>query len=264
MTKIVVCIKQVPDTHEVKIDPKTNTLIRSGVPSIINPDDLSALELALQLKDAHGAEVIVLSMGPAQAEYALRQALSLGADHAILLSSREFAGADTWATSLTLATALKKIGGYSLILCGRQAIDGDTAQVGPGIAEHLDIPQATYVKGISSFTADSVLVERQLENSQEHLQVQLPAVLTVLKEAAEARLGTMRGIWDAFNDGVLEIWDEKTLDLTQTPIGLNGSPTKVIETFSPPPKSGRMMIEGANAAEKVDNLLAVLQSKHIV
>jgi len=263
MVKIIVCLKQVPDTNEIKIDPKTNTLIRTGVPSIINPDDMAALELALQLKDAIGAQVIALTMGPQQADYALREALAMGADEAILLNSRAFAGADTWATGLTLAEAIKHIGDYQLILCGRQAIDGDTAQVGPGIAEQLDLPQATYVKSIK-YNGDSVEVERELENGVETLAVELPAVLTVLKEAAEARLPHVLGIFRAFDEQTITKWDENELGLVKENIGLQGSPTQVIKTFTPPPKSGLVMIEGASAAEKVGNLLGIMEEKHII
>ena len=144
--QIIVCLKQVPNTNEVKFDPKTGSLIREGVASIINPDDKNALEEALSLREQNGGKVTVISMGPAQAEFALREALAMGADEAILLSDRAFAGADTWATSFTLAQGIKKLGNFDLILCGRQAIDGDTAQVGPGIAEHLDLPQVTYLR----------------------------------------------------------------------------------------------------------------------
>ena len=180
---IVVCIKQVPDTNEVKIDPKTGTLIREGVPSIINPDDKNALEEALVLKDKHGANVTVISMGPPQAEKALREALAMGADEAILITDRAFAGADTLATSNALAGALRKLK-YDIIFAGRQAIDGDTAQVGPGIAVHLDIPQITYVEKVE-IDGSSLKVRRAWEDGYETIQVNTPVLLTAIKELNE-------------------------------------------------------------------------------
>ena len=180
--KIIVLMKQVPNTNEVKIDPKTGTLIREGVPSIINPDDKNALEEALKIKEEKGGSVTVLTMGPPQADFALREALAMGADEAILLTDRVFAGADTWATSLALAKAIQKIGEYDLIFAGRQAIDGDTAQVGPEIAEHLGLPQVTYVRKVVSLEGNKVVVERALEDGYEVIECQLPAVLTAIKE----------------------------------------------------------------------------------
>ncbi len=191
--KIVVCLKQVPDTTAVKIDPKTGTLIRDGVPSIINPEDKHALEVALQLKDNNGAEVTVLSMGPPQAKSALREALCMGADKAILITDRAFAGADTLATSKALAGALKKLE-YDIIFAGRQAIDGDTAQVGPEIAEHLNIPQVTYVQGVK-VEEDGLLVNRALEDGYELIKVKAPVLLTAIKELNEPRYMNVKKIY---------------------------------------------------------------------
>ena len=170
--KIVVCMKQVPDTANVRIDRETNTLIREGVDSVINPFDTYAIEEAVLLKEAHGGEVAVISMGPPKVEEALRECISLGADDAILITDRAFAGSDTWATSYTLATAIKKIGDFDLILCGKQAIDGDTAQVGPGIAAHLDIPQITFVRKIRSVDQGQkkIVVERMTEDGYEVIE----------------------------------------------------------------------------------------------
>lgn len=262
--KIVVCIKQVPDTNEVKLDPKTNTLIREGVPSIINPDDKAAIEEALNLKDRVGAEVVVLTMGPPQADYALREALAMGVDRAILLSSRVFAGADTWATSLTLAKAVESLQDYDLILCGRQAIDGDTAQVGPELAEHLDIPQITYVKNIDKVEKTKLVAERAMEHGYEVIECSLPAVLTFLKEANTPRLPSMHKVVDAFDHMEIECWDESRIDIHSDLLGLCGSPTQVCKTFSPDAKVPGIMVDGSNEKEKARTLVGALVDKNLV
>ena len=192
---IVVCLKQVPDTNEVRIDPKTGTLIREGVPSIINPDDKNALEEALVLKEQYNAKVTVLSMGPPQAEKALREALAMGADEAILLTDRAFAGADTLATSRALAATLKKIP-YDIVFAGRQAIDGDTAQVGPEIAEHLNLPQITYVEKVN-VEGNELKVRRALEDGYEILRVKMPVLLTAIKELNQPRYMDVKYIFAA-------------------------------------------------------------------
>ena len=197
---IVVCLKQVPDTTEVKIDPKTGTLIREGVPSIINPDDKNALEEALVIKENEGAKVTVISMGPPQAESALREALAMGADEAILITDRAFAGADTLATSNALAGALRKLD-YDIVLAGRQAIDGDTAQVGPEIAEHLGIPQVTYVEKVN-VELDSLKVQRAWEDGYEVLEVKTPVLLTAIKELNHPRYMHMSNIFETFKKEV--------------------------------------------------------------
>lgn len=261
--KIIVCMKQVPNTNEVKIDPKTGTLIREGVPSIINPDDKNALEEAIKLKEQKGGTVTVLTMGPPQADFALREALAMGADEAILLSDRVFAGADTWATSLALAKAVQKIGSYDLIFCGRQAIDGDTAQVGPELAEHLNLPQVTYVKKVISLEAGKVIVERAMEDGHEVIECQLPAVLTAVKELNVPRYPSIGGIVDAFGEKKPAVWNGEYIGAVVEEMGLKGSPTQVKRTFSPPVKGAGKMLNGA-PKEAVSSLIQELREKHIL
>jgi len=227
--KIIVCIKQVPNTTEIKIDPVTNTLKRDGVPSIINPDDKTAIEVALQLKDKYGANVCVLTMGPPQAELALREALAMGADEAHLLTDRAFAGSDTLATSTIIAGAIKKLGA-DVILCGRQAIDGDTAQVGPQIAEHLDVPQITYAQAVDyKQETNSLIVKRQFEDRYQTLEVPCPCLLTVLSTLTTPRY---MNVWDIVAQEEKQIGKITFADIEvkQEDIGLNGSPTKVKST----------------------------------
>ncbi len=220
--KIVVCIKQVPDTTDVKINPETNTLIREGVASIINPFDMYAIEEAVRLKERFGGEAIVVTMGPPQAADALREALSLGIDRAIHLSDRAFAGSDTWATSLILAKAIEKIGGCDLVICGKQASDGDTAQVGPGIAAHINLPQATYVRRIDTVHLDTdpkmMVVERLLEEGYEIIELKLPALITVVKEINEPRLPSLRGKMSA-RKAEIPVWGNKDLAIDENQIG---------------------------------------------
>jgi len=241
--EIIVCIKQVPDTTEVRLDSETNTLIREGVPSIINPFDMYALEEGLRLKEAHGGNVTVLSMGPPQVESALREAISLGIDTAVLLSDRAFAGADTWATSATLAAGVRKLGNYDLILCGKQAIDGDTAQVGPGVAERLNIPQATFIKKIVKVEDNRITVQRMVEEGYEILELPLPALLTVVKDINEPSLPSLKGKMRA-KKAEIAILTNSDLDLGDEKIGLDGSPTQVVKVFTPPRKSGGECWEG--------------------
>lgn len=197
--KIVVCIKQVPDTVEVKIDPKTGTLIRDGVPSIINPDDKTGIEAALQLKEKMaGSTVTVVSMGPPQADVALREALAMGCDEAILVSGREFGGSDTYATSGILAAALKTLD-YDVIITGRQAIDGDTAQVGPQIGEKLSLPQVSYVEDIQEVAADHLVVRRQFEDGYHIIKIKTPCLLTAIAELAQPRYMSVRGVVEALS-----------------------------------------------------------------
>ena len=252
--KIVVCIKQVPDTNEVKIDPVKGTLIREGVPSIINPDDMNALEEALRLKDEMGAYVTVLTMGPPQAEVVLREALAMGADEAILMTDRAFAGADTWATSLTLAKAIEKIG-FDIIMAGRQAIDGDTAQVGPGIAEHLGLPQVTYVEKLEIKDGE-LKVRRALEDGYEVLRLKMPCVLTTIKELNEPRYMNMGDIFTCFGKGIKKMTADE-LDIDKAKLGLSGSPTKVMKSFTKAPKGQGEKVDmpPIEAAEFVINKL---------
>ncbi|HOE91838.1 MAG TPA: electron transfer flavoprotein subunit beta/FixA family protein [Candidatus Cloacimonadota bacterium] len=229
---IIVCIKQVPDTTEIKIDPITNTLVREGVESIINPFDLYAIEEAVRLKEQYGGTVTAVTMGPPQAEAALREAVSLGVDKIILLSDRKFAGADTWATSLTLAGAVKKISEYDLVLFGQQAIDGDTAQVGPGVAAHLDLPQVCFVRKIESIQENTAVLQRLMEDGYDRMQTKTPAVLTVVKEINVPRLPSLRGKKNAKNAELI-VWNAADLELDEKTIGLNGSPTQLVKIFTP-------------------------------
>lgn len=260
--KIIVCIKQVPDTTEVKLDPKTGRLIRDGVPSIINPDDKNALEEALRIKDSNpDTKVVVVSMGPPQADVAMREALAMGADEAYLISGREFGGSDTWATSYIIATAIKKIPDYDIIFCGRQAIDGDTAQVGPQIAEQLNIPQITYVQKLD-IVGDKVVCERQLEDGYTVVEAKMPVLLTAIKELNEPRYMTPAGIFDAYKKEVV-IWGFNDVPVEPEKIGLKGSPTNVNRTFSPEAKGQGVMLEGADKAT-VKNLVDCLDAKHLL
>lgn len=230
--RFIVCIKQVPDTTDIKIDPVTNTLVREGVESILNPFDTYAIEEAVRLKEEHGGTVIAISMGPPQVEAALRETVSLGVDEIYLLSDRKFAGADTWATSYTLAAAIKHLGEYNLILTGQQAIDGDTAQVGPGIAAHLDIPQTCFVRKIESFSEDKVRLQRLMEEGVDTLEMELPGLITVVREINNPRLPSLRGKRQARN-AELNVLTADDLGLDENLTGLNGSPTQVVNIFTP-------------------------------
>ena len=240
---LIVCIKQVPDTTDVKIDPETNTLMREGVESIINPFDMYAIEEALRLKTRLGGRVTALSMGPPQAESALREAISMGVDQGILVCDRAFAGSDTWATSYTLALAVKKIGDFSLIVCGKQASDGDTAQVGPGIATHLDLPQVTYVRKIEEIDSKHIVAERLMESGYEVIEAPLPCLLTVVKEINEPRLPSLRGKMAARKAEIVQ-WTASDIQADRHQIGLEGSPTKVVKIFTPPPRKGGEILTG--------------------
>jgi electron transfer flavoprotein beta subunit len=240
---IVVCIKQVPETTEVRINPETNTLMREGVKSIINPFDMYAIEEAVRLKERFGGKVSVVTMGPPQADSALREAISMGADEGFLVCDRAFAGSDTWATSYTLAGAIKKLGAFDLIICGKQASDGDTAQVGPGISTHLNIPQVTYVKKIEEATDKMMKVERMLEEGFEIIETPLPALLTVVKEINEPRIPSLRGLMKA-KSAKVTILTQKELELDAQQIGLCGSPTQVVKIFTPAPRVGGQKLTG--------------------
>jgi electron transfer flavoprotein beta subunit len=253
---IVVCIKQVPDTAEVKIDPKTNTLIRDGVPSIINPYDMHALEAALQIKEKIGATVTVLTMGPPQAENALREAISIGADEAVLLSDRAFAGSDTWATAYTLSGAIKKIG-FDVIICGKQAIDGDTAQVGPGIAEFLNIPHVSFVSKVKDITEKILTVDRMMDDRYEIVEADLPALFTVVKEINVPRLPSLKGKMRAKKIEIKKLTNAE-IGLDVESLGLSGSPTQVKNIFAPDTVKDRKMLEGT-IDEQVAQLMDVLR-----
>lgn len=240
---IIVCIKQVPETTEVRINPETNTLIREGVKSIINPFDMYAIEEGIRLKEKFGGKVSVVTMGPPQAECALREAISLGADEGFLVCDRAFAGSDTWATSYTLAGAIKKIGAFDLVICGKQASDGDTAQVGPGISTHLDIPQVTYVKKVEEAKENLLRVERMMEEGYEVIEVPLPALLTVVKEINEPRLPSLKGMMKA-KSAKITVLSQKELNLDAQNIGLCGSPTQVVKIFTPAQRKGGQILTG--------------------
>jgi len=257
---IVVCMKQVPDTTEVKIDPATGTLIREGIPSIINPDDKSGLEAALVLKDKVGAKVTVLSMGPPQADLALREALAMGADEAVLLSDRAFGGADTWATSTTIAAALRKLG-FDLIVCGRQAIDGDTAQVGPQIAEHLGIPHVSYVSELE-LAGDAVVVKRVFEDGYQRIKARLPCLLTALKDMNAPRYMSVAGVFDAYKKDI-QVWGLADIVVDETNIGLKGSPTRVKKSFTKGVKSAGKVYE-VDAKEGARIIVEALKEKYVI
>lgn len=232
--KIAVCIKQVPDTTDVKIDPKTNTLIREGVQGITNPFDEFAVEEALLTKEKYGGEVHVISMGPPQAVDILKNALAVGADKVYLVSDRAFAGADTLATAYTLSKTIDMIGGVDLVICGKQAIDGDTAQVGPGVATRLGIPQLTYVSKVKEIdlAGKKIVVERMLENGREIVQSTLPVLITVVKDINEPRLPSLLGIKKAAKTQIPTL-TAKDIAVDENRIGLKGSPTWVTKIFSP-------------------------------
>lgn len=250
--RIVVLVKQVPDTTEVRIDPKTGTLIRQGVDSIMNPDDRLALETALLIKDAHQAEVIALSMGPPQAIDVISEAYAMGADLGVLLSDINFAGADTWATSFTLGKAVDKLAAdepVDLLICGRQAIDGDTAQIGPQIAEHLGWPQVTYVCQ-ASLEGESLRAQRRLPDGVEEVLCPLPAVLTVLDTPDDPRWPQVDRLLAACEPKApIKVWDAADINTLADQIGLRGSLTQVVETFSPKTKRETQWLEGSPAQQ---------------
>jgi electron transfer flavoprotein beta subunit len=239
----VVCIKQVPNTADVRINPETNTLMREGVESIINPFDMYAIEEALRLKTKLGGKVTAICMGPPQADSALREAIAMGVDEGVLLSDRAFAGSDTWATSYAMARGLLKIGDFDLILCGKQASDGDTAQVGPGLATHLNLPQITYVRKIEQIDETQIVAERLLESGYEVVQSPLPCLLTVVKELNEPRLPSLKGKMAAKKATIIK-WTAADIGAEPSKLGLEGSPTKVVRIFTPAPRSGGQMLAG--------------------
>jgi electron transfer flavoprotein beta subunit len=259
--KIVVCVKQVPDTAEVRINPETGTLIREGVPSIINPFDMHAIEAGLQIREKAGGTVTVLTMGPPQADAALREAISMGADAAVLLSDRAFAGSDTWATSYTLSKAIEKLGA-DIIICGKQAIDGDTAQVGPETAEFLKIPHISFIRKIEEVTQDSIRVQRLMDDGYDIVESGLPVLLTVVKELNEPRLPSLKGKMAAKKADIKK-WGPADIMAEENNIGLKGSPTQVKNIFTPEPRTGKRMLEGT-PEEIVDVLLRELRQMKCV
>ena len=259
---IIVCVKQVPDTLEVSVDKETNTLIREGIDSVINPFDLYAVEEALRLKEQYGAVVTVLSMGPPQVIDTLRQALSLGADNAVLLSDIGFAGADTLATSYALAKAVKKIGHFDLIICGRQAVDGDTAHVGPSLAEKLGIPHISCVIKIDEVTDEYMVTGRMTEDGIEKVKLSLPGLITVCKGINEPRPPSLRGKITAVK-GDITVWSAQDIGADAGKIGLKGSPTKVVKMTTPRHKRRGQFLEGS-VAEQVTDLVSKLRQRQVL
>jgi len=259
---IVVCIKQVPDTTQVKIDPETNTLVRAGVESICNPYDLVAAEAAVRLKEKYGGKVTVVTMGPPQADSALRDCLALGVDDAVLLSDRAFAGADTLATSYTIAQAILKLSDpdpVNLVLCGKQAIDGDTAQVGPGVATRLDFNQLTYVSQILdvSTSGKTIKVQREVEGASEVIEATLPALLTVELELCKPRYASLPNLIRAIQHAV-KVWGAADTGSKPEYLGLKGSPTSVTKIFTPPIRTGGPKFDAAGDKDKAINDFAAV------
>jgi electron transfer flavoprotein beta subunit len=240
---IIICIKQVPDTTAVRIDPETRTLIREGVPSIVNPFDMYAIEEGLRLREKHGGNVTAITMGPAQAEAALREAISLGVDDAVHLCDAAFKGSDTLATSYALAAGIKKVGAYDIIICGKQASDGDTAQVGPGIAVHLDVPQVIFVRKIVEMRDGHMIAERITEEGFDLVEAPLPAVVTVVKEINEPRLPSLKGKMKA-KKAEIRVWGVQDLGVEAGRVGIEGSPTWVERVFSPPQREAGQIWHG--------------------
>ncbi len=259
---VVVCLKQVPGTTEVKIDPQTNTLIRQGIKNIINPFDAYALEAGVRLKEQHGGKVTVITMGPPQAEEALREAISLGTDEAILLSDSAFAGADTWATAYTLSRAITRLGQYDIIICGRQTIDGDTGQVGPELAEMLDVPFVAYVSQIEEIADGYMRVRRMVEEGHEVIETTLPAVITVVKEINVPRLPSLRGITRS-KSASIPVWDAQELGADKDMVGLPGSCTRVIKVFFPRRICQSEMLEG-DLESQVERLVGKLKDASLI
>jgi electron transfer flavoprotein beta subunit len=266
---VIVCVKQVPDTTQVRIDPNTGTLVREGIPTIVNPYDLHAIEEAIRLKEAHGGLVTVISMGPPQAKEAIREAISLGADEGILISDRAFAGSDTLATSYILSEVIKRVAEespYDLIICGKQSIDGDTAQVGPGIARRLGLAQLTYTSKIRmiDFGKRLIVVNRQVDGGLQVVEAKLPALLTVDKSINKVRYAPLPNLIKAARYSP-KVWNQEILELDKTKIGLKGSPTSVKKIFPPPPPKGGEVISEDDLPEKAaDLIIEKLMDKEIV
>jgi len=259
---IVVCLKQVPGTTQVKIDPQTNTLVREGIKNIVNPFDTYALEEGIRLREKYGGKVTAVSMGPPQAEEALREAISTGADEAILLSDAAFAGSDTLATSYTLARAINKIRDYDLVICGRQTVDGDTAQVGPELAEILAVSFVAYVSKVKEIGDGQMHVQRMVEDGHEVIEMPLPAVITVVKEINVPRLPSLRGLARA-KSAVIPVWGAGELDVNQDMVGLSGSATRVVKIFFPE-RVGRGEILGGSLENQVESLIKKLKDTKLV
>jgi electron transfer flavoprotein beta subunit len=259
---IIVLVKQVPDTSEVKINRETNTLIRDGVPSIINPYDRYAIEEALRLREKHGGKVTAVTMGPPQAVEALKEAVSLGIDDVVLLSDRAFAGADTWATSYALSQGIRKIGSFDLVIAGKQAIDGDTAQVGPETADMLGIPFVAYIRKIEQIEAGKMVAERLMDEGYDVVETTLPALITVVKEINEPRVPSLKGKMKAKSLKVTA-WSAADIGSDENKIGLRGSPTQVVRIFPPSPRGQREVLSGT-VEEQVANLAKKLKEQSLI
>lgn len=259
---IVVCVKQVPGTNEVKMNSETNTIIREGVESILNPFDAYAVEEGVRLKEKTEGKVTVMSMGIPTVAEMLKETISLGVDDAVLLSDKAFAGADTLATAYALSMGIKKLGQYDLIICGKQAIDGDTAQVGPSLAEKLDVPHTTYVRRIEEIREGYIRCQRMTEDGYEVVEMDLPAVITVVKEINEPRLPSLKGLMRA-KKAVVNVWTADDIGANKEQCGLKGSPTQVIKTFVPVHNVNSEMIDGepAEQAKKLVDKLVSMQFK---
>jgi len=258
---IVVCIKQVPETTEVKIDPQTKTLVREGIPGIVNPFDMYAIEEGLRLKERYGGKVKVLTMGPPQAEDALREALAMGADEAVLLSDKALAGSDTLATSYALSMAVRKLG-YDLVICGKQAVDGDTAQVGPEMAEHLGVPFVAWVRKVEEVSDGKIKVQRLMDDGYEVLEMPLPALITVVKEINEPRLPSLRGKMRA-RKAQIPVWTVEDIGADPSRVGLEGSPTQVVRVFTPERRAGGEVLQG-EPEEVADKLVEKLEAMGVI
>ncbi|MEJ5307273.1 MAG: electron transfer flavoprotein subunit beta/FixA family protein [candidate division WOR-3 bacterium] len=262
---IVVCVKQVPDTSQMKFDPETKTIKREGVENIVNPFDLYAVEEALRIKEKYfpDSTITAISMGPKQAENALREVISMGVDKAILISDKSFAASDTLATSYVLSEAIKKIGNVDMIMFGKMAIDGDTAQVGPEVASLLDIPQITFVRKIVDIKDGYIIAERSMEDGFETLKVKLPVALTCIKELNEPRLPSLRGKMRAKKEEI-PVWDANFLGIDLSRCGLKGSPTWVIKAFTPTIEKENIIFSDENQEKNVENLINELKKKSII
>ena len=259
---IIVLVKQVPDASEVKINRETNTLIRDGVPSIINPYDRYAIEEALRLREKHGGKVTAVTMGPPQAAEALKETVSLGVDDVVLLSDRAFAGADTWATSYALSQGIRKVGEYDLVIAGKQAIDGDTAQVGPETADMLGIPFVAYIRKIEQVEGRKMIAERLMDEGYDVVETSLPALITVVKEINEPRVPSLKGKMKAKNLKVTA-WTAKDIGADEEKIGLKGSPTQVVRIFPPAPRGQREILSGS-IADQVATVAKKLKEQSLI
>ncbi len=263
--KIVVCVKQVPGTTEIKIDPDTNTLIREGVENIINPFDCYAVEEAVRIKErfeGENVEAVAITMGPPQSVEILKEAISVGVDNAVLLSDRAFAGADTWATAATLARAINKIEDCRLIILGKQTLDGDTGQVGPELAQKMNIPFIGYVSSILEIDKNKMKVKRLMEDRYETFEVNLPAAISVVKDINVPRVPSLRGKMKAKN-AEIPVWDAQKLEADENEVGLSGSYTQVVKIFTPQIKHETIKIEGTTG-EQVEHLYKVLKELNVI